>query len=178
MVKSPCPSSARGSTVSMPCHQSGKRDGSYSSFQTSSTGAALRARSSNAGTGTLLTLHRDVAQLALDALELTGGLDRGERRAPEVDEAGRELAAVRPHGAAPPRGRGLAQPSLGERLVPAPAGDEALHVGEAGDEDGGTVAGADGLERHRAKLRLRVVAAAEPGERFRDRKARERAVHR
>src|SRR4051794_4974821 len=136
----------------MPRHHSGKRAGSYRSFHTSSTGAALIAASSNCGTwGSRVG---GVAKLALDALELARRLDGRERRAPEVHERGGDVAATGTRRLAAPSGRRLPETPLGERLVAAGPCDERLHVREAGHERRGAVAGADRLLRHRAQLGL------------------------
>ena len=55
---------------------------------------------------------------------------------------------------------GLAQPPLGQRVVAARGGHQALHAGQAGDQRVGEVGRADRLERGGAHLGLGLVAAA------------------
>src|SRR5258705_13858409 len=92
---SPLPSVPRGSARSMPSHHSTMRDGSYSSFQTSSTGAVVVVLSSKAGMRAPSGREGfEVLQLALHARQLLCRVDRPCGGAAEVDEVAEVLVGV------------------------------------------------------------------------------------
>src|SRR4051812_23690487 len=86
-------------------------------------------------------------ELALDAIELEGGIDRADARPAEVDEVAEVLIRGRGAADASPGRRRLAEPCAREFALAARLRDECLDVGQAGDEHRRAVRRPHGLER-------------------------------
>src|SRR5579872_50519 len=96
------------STVPIPAHQSGKRAGSYNSFQTSSGAPAEIAEAMNDGIGNPL-------QVGARTFELACGIDQSDDRPPEVAKSMTTvLADLRPPEVGQDRGHALGVDILGE----------------------------------------------------------------
>src|SRR3954451_9219946 len=108
----------------------------------------------------------EVLQLALHARELLCGVDGAGGGTAEVDKVAEVFVRVERRADSPPCGGRLVQALAREVVVVACQRDEALHVGEPGDEYGGTVRGADGLERDGAQLGIGLLRAPQPRQRL------------
>src|SRR5215211_6256045 len=96
-----------GSTASMPAHQSGKRDGSYRSFHTSSGGAATSAVAAKAGISDDRLERSEVGE---HVLELALRVDETQHRPAEIREHRRQAVAAAGLNAAAPAARRLLEP--------------------------------------------------------------------